>query len=145
MKNYQTVILDFDGVVVESVGIKDDAFAELFKDFPGHAAAIMQYHRSNNATIRYEKFRHIYEDILDLLYTAEVSTRLGTQFSQMVFEKIVNCPFVNGAMEFLQEYRQKALLYLVSVNPSQELKAILEARGINQYFSEVYAHPWGQG
>lgn len=144
MKNYHAVILDFDGVVVESVGIKDDAFQELFKDFPAHMAVIMQYHRANNATIRYEKFRYIYEEILDLPYTAEVSTRLGTQFSKMVFEKIVNCPFVNGALEFLEEHRTKSLLYVVSINPVQELKSILAARKIDHFFSEVYAHPWGK-
>ncbi len=144
MKNYQAVILDFDGVVVESVGIKDDAFAELFKDFPAYLPAIMKYHQANNATIRYEKFRYIYEEILGLPYTAEVSTRLGLQFSKMVFEKIVNCPFVRGAMEFLEEYRQKSLLYLVSVNPAQELKAILANRKIDHFFSDVYAHPWGK-
>jgi phosphoglycolate phosphatase-like HAD superfamily hydrolase len=144
MKNYQAVILDFDGVVVESVGIKDDAFMELFKDFPAYLPAIMQYHRSNNATIRYEKFRYIYEEILGEAFTAEISARLGAQFSKMVFEKIVNCPFVNGAMEFLNEYHPKALLYLVSINPAQELRSILAARKIDHFFSEVYAHPWGK-
>jgi len=144
MKNYKVVILDFDGVVVESVGIKDDAFAELFKDFPAYLPVIMQYHRANNATIRYEKFRYIYEEILGEPYNAEVSTRLGGQFSKMIFDKIVNCSFVAGAPEFLQEYHAKALLYLVSINPVQELKSILAQRKIHQFFSEVYAHPWGK-
>ncbi len=144
MKNYQAIILDFDGVIVESVGIKDDAFRELFKDHPHHLSAIMQYHRANNATIRYEKFRVIYEEILSLPYTAQISAELGVQFSKMIFEKIVLCPFVKGAPEFLEEFRQRSILYLVSINPQEELKAILAARKIDHFFSEVYTHPWGK-
>ncbi len=144
MKNYQAIILDFDGVIVESVGIKDDAFRELFKDFPHHLEAIMKYHLANNATIRYEKFKVIYEEILGLPYTAAVSTQLGLQFSKMIFEKIVVCPFVTGAVEFLDYFSRQSLLYLVSINPSEELKAILSARKIDYYFNEVYAYPWGK-
>ncbi len=144
MKNYQAVILDFDGVIVESVGIKDDAFRELFKDYPHHLNAIMQYHRVNNATIRYEKFRVIYEEILGLPYSAEVSSRLGVQFSKMIFEKILLCPYVKGAPEFLEHFSQQSLLYLASINPAEELKAILAARKINHYFSDVYAYPWSK-
>lgn len=144
MKNYQAIILDFDGVIVESVGIKDDAFRELFKEFPHHLDAIMTYHLTNNAIIRYEKFKVIYEEILGLPYTAEVSTRLGAQFSKMIFEKIVLCSFVKGAEELLKEFQRQALFYLVSINPLQELKAILAAKKIDHYFSDVYAYPWGK-
>ncbi len=144
MKNYRAIILDFDGVIVESVGIKDDAFRELFKDFPHHLDAIMKYHFANNATIRYEKFKVIYEEILGLPYTGAISAQLGVEFSKMIFEKIVLCPFVKGAPEFLEQFKGQSLLYLVSINPAQELKAILAARKIDHYFSDVYAHPWGK-
>lgn len=144
MKNYQAIILDFDGVIVESVGIKDDAFRELFKDFPHHLDSIMTYHLTNNATIRYEKFKVIYEEILGLPYTGEVSARLGAQFSKMIFEKIVLCPFVKGALEFLEEFERQALFYLVSINPAQELRLILAAKKIDQFFSDIYAYPWGK-
>ncbi len=144
MKNYHAIILDFDGVIVESVGIKDDAFRELFKDFPHHLDAIMRYHCANNATIRYEKFRVIYEEILGLPFSAAVSTQLGVQFSKMIFEKIVLCPFVEGASEFLEKFSKESLLYVVSINPAEELKAILEARKIDHYFSDVYAYPWSK-
>lgn len=144
MTKYQAVILDFDGVLVESVGIKDNAFKELFKDFPQQLGSIMQYHRTNNATIRYEKFRFIYEEIIGTPYTADISEYLNAQFSKMIFEKIVLCPFVNGAQEFLEHFGSQSLLYLVSVNPLEELKSILRERKLSHFFTEVYAHPWGK-
>ena len=41
------LILDFDGVVIESNAVKTDAFDHVFGRFPDHAAAMMAYHHSN--------------------------------------------------------------------------------------------------
>lgn len=142
MTSYKTVILDFDGVIVESLAIKDKAFEEVFKDFPTELPEIMKYHRAHNAIIRYEKFRYIYEVILQKPYTAEIAERLSAQFSHFVFEQIVSCPYVRGAKEFLDEFQRHVLLYLVSINPPQELRRILAARKLDGYFTDVYAHPW---
>ena len=65
-KRCRLLILDFDGTLVESVGVKDEAFALLFKDFPEHLDDIMQYHISHNATIRFEKFEYIFNNILHM-------------------------------------------------------------------------------
>lgn len=142
MISYKIIILDFDGVIVESLSIKEQAFEEVFRDFPDKLPEIMEYHRAHNAIIRYEKFRHIYEVILQKPYTAELAERLSKQFSKIVFDQVVHCPYVPGAKEFLDWARQEALLYLVSINPLPELKNILAARKLEHYFSDVYAHPW---
>ena len=95
LKSYHVIVLDFDGVIVESVEIKDRAFEILFQGFPTHLGAIMQYHRSHNATIRYEKFKFIYEDILGQPYTEAGANRLSNDFSRIVFDQI--CPLSAGA------------------------------------------------
>ena len=43
----KTIILDFDGTLVESVGIKDAAFEALFSEYPEHLECIMAYHLSH--------------------------------------------------------------------------------------------------
>ena len=99
---FKTIILDFDGTIVESVGIKDQAFRELFRGYPECLDRIMDYHLAHNATIRYDKFQYITENILGQVYTEEAKQRLSGQFSDLVFERIVNCPYVNGARDFLE-------------------------------------------
>lgn len=141
-KLYHVIVLDFDGVIVESVEIKDRAFEILFQGFPAHLGAIMQYHRSHNATIRYEKFKFIYEDILGQPYTEAVANRLSNDFSRIVFDQIVRCPLVRGAEDFLDSFCRTVFLYLVSINPKEELQAILRTRQLNGFFTDVYAHPW---
>lgn len=140
--NIKVIILDFDGVILESVGIKDRAFGKLFENHPQHLPQIMEYHLSNNATIRFDKFKYIYENILHLTYNDEIEKKLSKQFSGGIVDQIIRCPYVAGAHDFLEDFVEKMPLYLVSVNPPEELGSILASRDLARYFKDVYAHPW---
>jgi phosphoglycolate phosphatase len=139
---FKVIILDFDGTIVESVGIKDAAFRELFKEYPWLLDDIMDYHLSQNATIRFEKFRHITENILKKQYTEEIAADLSDRFSQMVFQRIVSCAYVPGALDFMRYFQNKIPLFMISISPSDELERILRARNLKKYFKRIYADPW---
>jgi phosphoglycolate phosphatase-like HAD superfamily hydrolase len=136
------VILDFDGVVVESVDIKTEAFRELFQEHP-NVEEIVQYHLGNNPFSRFIKFKYIYENILEREYTEEVKQELGRKFSEIVFQKVVECPYVNGAEEFLRIFSRVLPIYLISATPQQELESIVAKRNIGGYFREVWGIPPG--
>ncbi len=140
--SFKVVVLDFDGVIVDSVGIKDDAFRALFADRPDELDAIMSYHRANNATIRFEKFKFITENILRQPFSETAQEKLNVRYSQFVVEKIIACPFIEGAPDFLEHFSKRSSLYLASINPKEELAGILKARELGKYFKSVYAHPW---
>jgi len=138
----KVIVLDFDGVIVESVGIKDRAFEQLFKDYPDCIEEIMEYHLSHNATVRFEKFKHITENILRRNYTKETEENLSQRFSHLVFNNIIECPYVAGAEDFLEYFYKKIPLYVASASPERELREIIEARGLGKYFKRIYAIPW---
>ncbi len=138
----KALILDFDGVIVESVAIKDWAFAELFKDYPDRLDEILRYHRSHNAVIRFEKFRHIVQEILGQPFDGKTQDRLSRRFSSLVVKKIIVCPLVAGAREFLDVYKNRVPLFLVTINPQTELGTILKKRRLDGYFKGIYAFPW---
>ena len=135
------ILLDFDGVIIESVGIKDEAFEKLYQNYPKHLPQIMEYHLSHNATIRFIKFRYIAENILNEPYSAKKELELSQKFSDLVFDRIVECPFVEGAIEFLEYFFAKVPLYLISMSPEDELLNVLKLRGLKKYFKQVYSNP----
>lgn len=142
MPELKAIIFDFDGTLVESVGIKDEAFRELYSGYPEHLDEIMAYHLSHNHTVRFIKFRHISENILGKGYTTEDKDMLSEEFSRIVYQSIVECPFVPGAMELLTACRDKIAIYLVTKSPEEELERILDARGLQPYFTKVYPASW---
>ncbi|MCP4652316.1 MAG: HAD family hydrolase [Candidatus Omnitrophica bacterium] len=139
---FKVIALDFDGTLVESVGIKDKAFEDLFKNYPDKIDEIMRYHLANNATIRYTKFKYITEHILNKTYTQQLEDQMCAQYSDYVLKSIIACPYVDGAMDFLDYFYDKVPMYIATVNPKDEFMRILNKRGIAKYFKDVYAYPW---
>ena len=139
---FKAIIFDFDGVLLESVDIKDFAFKTLFKDYPEHLEKIMDYHLSNNATVRFEKFRYITENILGKGYDEGTEKNLSKIFSGLVFRSLVDCPFVEGAREILDSFQDNIPIYIASRSPADELDKILETRKLKKYFKKIYAVPW---
>ena len=135
------LILDFDGVIVESVGIKTEAFRKLFSAYPEQLEAIIDFHLSNDGLSRYKKFDHIYPSILGQSLDKEESARLGIRFTELVLEQIKACPFVPGAVDFLEEFKGRVPIYIASGTPEPELREIVKVRGLESYFTGVFGSP----
>lgn len=135
------IILDCDGVLLESVSAKTDAFRTLFSSVPDNVDEIIAFHIENGGMSRYDKFRHIYANILNKDLSKEEFDTLSKNFSSVVYQKVIESPFVDGAVEFLEKYHTKIPLYVVSATPEQELLQILLERGILPYFKGTYGSP----
>jgi phosphoglycolate phosphatase-like HAD superfamily hydrolase len=141
MEKITSIILDFDGVILESVSVKTEAFRKLFKFAPHHVSAIVKFHLDNGGMSRYDKFQHIYENILIEDLTPLKYNELSEQFSRLVMEEVIRAPFVPGAQEFLDAYHVKIPLWVVSATPLEELCQIVQRRKISHYFKGVYGAP----
>jgi len=94
--------------------------------------------------IRFEKFKHIIENIIRKEYTSAMQEELCKSFSNLVYKKIIQCPFVDGAKDLLEDFEGNISMYISSINPSDELSAVMKERGLSKYFKKVYAHPWSK-
>jgi len=137
----KVIILDFDGVIIESNDIKDRAFANIFREYPDNYDKMMAYHYSHNAVYRYEKFRYFVEDVLKLSDCSDLIDGLVKKFNNLTEKAILECPFVNGASEFLDYVYKKYPLYLVSATPQKELNNVLDTRSLRGYFIKVFGAP----
>ena len=141
MDKIKIIILDFDGVILESMDIKTNAFKELFKDYPEHLDAIVEYHIRNGGVSRFKKFSYIYNNILKLPLDENKLKELGEEFSHLVLQEMLRCPFVQGVQDFLDEYSKKVGLFIASGTPQEELHLIVNERGLLDYFKGVYGTP----
>lgn len=136
----EVIILDFDGVVIESNDIKTKAFELVFSEFPLYAEEMMRFHFNNISLSRVEKFNY-----LAVLTGRESDSKfkeaLAKKFSDNVLKNILSAPFVKGAERFLGAFKPRFPLYLASVTPSSELQFILERRNLLHWFRGVYGCP----
>lgn len=138
---FKVIILDFDGVILESLDIKTKAFLKVYQDYPEHADEIAQYHLQNGGVSRYKKFVHINSNILKIPIDKDKVEELANIFSEAVVDEMLQCPFVGGALEFLENYSTVARLYVASGTPHDELRFIVEKCGLTQFFNGVYGTP----
>ncbi len=141
MSSLRAVILDFDGVIIESNVLKTMAFERLFARFPDHAATMMAYHHTHVSESRFVKFAHLVTERLGRPAGDPLIAELGEMFSRELARLIDDCPMVAGAGEFLARVGARVPLYLASMTPEEELRGILDRRRLAWRFAGVYGCP----
>jgi HAD superfamily hydrolase (TIGR01549 family) len=137
-----TLILDFDGVIVESIPLKTVAFQKIFSfASPEHLDEIIAFHLDNGGMSRYDKFRHIYANILNEPLTPEQEERLASEYVGLIFDAMLTVPYVEGAKELLRDCSRVLPLYIVSATPEAEMHEIARRRDLTKYFVRIYGSP----
>ncbi|MFN8413194.1 MAG: HAD-IA family hydrolase [Anaerolineales bacterium] len=140
----KAILFDFDGVIVDSVNIKTEAFRELFSHEKEHLVEIIDFHLANGGMSRFVKFEIIYRDILNKPLSNEKLQELGESFSRLVSQKVAECQYMPGALEFIQKYSEKLPLFIASGTPQNELLEIMAHRKLTSYFREIHGTPRGK-
>ena len=138
----RAVVFDFDGVVLESADVKTDAFVELFAPHGAEIAAkVREHHLANLGISRFKKFAWIYEHLLGRAITDDESRALGERFSALALDKILVAPLVPGAEAALAALGASHPLFVASGTPADELRLIVDRRGLAPRFREVHGTP----
>jgi phosphoglycolate phosphatase-like HAD superfamily hydrolase len=138
----RAVAFDFDGVIVESVEVKTAAFLALFADRPDLHDAIRRHHLEHLGRSRYEKLSWIHRELLGEPLDETRLAELGERFSGLVFEATVACPLVPGAVATLEALAAAGLpAFVASGTPEEELREIIERRGLARHFEGVRGSP----
>jgi phosphoglycolate phosphatase-like HAD superfamily hydrolase len=139
---YTDVFFDFDGVLVESLEVKEQALAGLYAPW-GEAvmATVLAHHRANGGMSRYEKFRLHHPTLLGLpideAEVAEMDRRMSTQ----VEAAVIAVAQVPGAVALLERLQPLCRLHVVSATPEPELHRVVQGRGWWPYFTTVNGSP----
>lgn len=143
-KNLDAFFLDFDGVVVESADIKTQAFYDLYLPYGIELANnAKNYHLQYQGVSRYKKFDEIHKLFLHKVCSEDENEKLAAKFSEIVFEKIIEAPLVNGVLDFLKKMQlQEIPVFLLSATPHEELLTICNVREILSYFKSAYGAPY---
>jgi phosphoglycolate phosphatase-like HAD superfamily hydrolase len=144
LKNLEVFFLDFDGVVVESAHIKTQAFYDLYLPYGVDVAEkARDHHLQYQGVNRYKKFDEIHKLFLNKVCSEDEKEKLSAKFSEIVFEKIIEAPLVDGVLDFLKKMQLHEIpVFLLSATPHEELLAICSTREILNYFKGAYGAPY---
>ena len=138
----KAIIFDFDGVIVDSVGLKSEAFSEIYSKYGNNIKnKVIKHHESNGGISRFEKFKYYHKKFLNKKITTKELEKILNQFSSLVMSKVVKAEYVEGAIDFIQDNFNDYLLFISTATPTFEINQILIKRKINFFFKEVYGSP----
>ncbi len=139
---YDALMFDFDGVICDSVDVKTQAFKALYEHHgPDIWQAVVRYHHDHGGISRYEKIRHYERLVHGTEPDQKTVNKLAGKFSDLVVQKVVESDYIEGALEALQQTSTYLSLYVVSGTPEDELRHIVQARGLSGFFDGIYGSP----
>lgn len=141
--DWKAVFWDFDGVILDSVNVKTEAFSQMFSQYgPEIQKAVVEYHLNHGGISRFEKFRHYYQEFLKMPITDDELSRLNKEFSALVVQKVIQSPYIEGALENLELLKMNKIpCYVVSGTPEKEITFIIESKGLRDFFTEIHGAP----
>ena len=139
---YDAIFLDFDGVIVESLAVKIQAFRTLYAPYGLEVEnKAVAYYVGHAGIPRGFRIRECHRAFLGReLLDAEVQ-ELAARFGDLVEDGVVACDWVPGARAFLDRYHRALPLFVVSATPNEELQRIVERRGIADPFASIHGSP----
>ncbi len=136
------LIFDFDGVIVDSVQLKVDAFLEMYRGQPPEILqAVEHYQRYHGGISRSRKFAYFEAELLGRPANEARIADLSERYARLVEEKVVASPLIAGAEEFLTRYAKDIPCYVISGTPERELQRIADRRGLTPYFKRLMGFP----
>ena len=129
-----TIIWDFDGVIVFSDAIRIQAFEySLRKVSPKIVEKFLVYHRDNGGISRFDKFSKFFEDKDCAKYLDDYSQYI----KENLFKKNVINKEVINRISSLQSYNH----IICSASETVELNALVEFLNLRMFFSAVFGSP----
>lgn len=140
---YQAIFFDFDGVILDSVNVKTEAFAAMFHQYGSKVQRqVVDFHLANGGMSRFKKFEHYYKNLLHRDVSQNELVLLGDKFTELSLQGVIDSPFMPGALETLKLLSfTKTPCFIVSGTPHDEIKHIIQQKDLSAYFLEVHGSP----
>lgn len=141
IKNYQTIALDCDGVILNSNKIKTESFYEIALPF-GNEIAIhfLNFHKKNGGISRFNKIQYLVREILkqdDVLLELE----LLKKFSELINQRLIKSE-VSSYLDSLRLAAPDSKMLVVSGGEQEELRKLFIIKNIDCYFEGgIYGSP----
>lgn len=139
----KAIVFDFDGVLVDSVGLKNQAFEEIYQEHFGELTPdVQEYITKHGGLERAKKFTHFYEKSEGRPPTLDELELLSKLFAMKVKQVMIERALIPGVAKTLEELHKRNIpMYIASGTPHEELKEICHQIGLKEYFVEIYGAP----
>lgn len=136
------LVFDCDGVILDSVPVKTNAFGRLAEPYGAEARdRFVMYHMRHGGVSRYRKFAWFFQEVLGREITPEESEQWGRDFVRFSLDEVRKCALIPGVLETLRKWHGRLKLYVCSGAPGGEVRDVLTERKLAGFFDGIFGSP----
>ena len=139
----KNIIFDFDGVILDSVPVKTEAFRKLFSEYNKELVdRFVEYHLKNGGVSRYDKIRYFFNSLLKKSISNEEIVSLANKYSLLTKEKLSDPKYlIYDTLRFIEKNYKRYNMHIASGADEGDLKYICQKLEINNYFKTIEGSP----
>ena len=139
----KTILWDFDGVILDSMKVRDLGFEQIFKDHNKELIdQLLVFHRKNGGLSRYVKIRYFFEELLGEYISEEVVKEYAGKFSLLMRKELTNTKnLILDSVKFIENNYENYNFHIVSGSDQEELRFLCKELRIKKYFKSINGSP----
>ena len=139
----KNILWDFDGVLMDSMAVRDEGFRAVLQEFPpDQVNQLLSYHRRNGGLSRYVKFRYFFETIRQEKASESTLSNLASAFSAIMRERLTNPDLlITDSINFVKANHQHFRMHIVSGSDQEELVYLCQRLQLSTYFNSIHGSP----
>lgn len=139
------IFWDFDGVILNSMVVRDQGFVEVLKDYDDRdVEELLAFHRKNGGLSRYVKFTHFFENIIEDQSFGGKDLKFYTDEFSRIMKKLLTNPelLISDSVDFIKRCHSEGIpMHIVSGSDGNELRYLCAELGIASYFLSINGSP----
>jgi HAD superfamily hydrolase (TIGR01549 family) len=141
----KTILFDFDGVLIDSMSVRDEGFKIIAEKSTNDKTIIedfLKYHRLNAGLSRFVKIKYLYENMLNKSISENEIQNFANEFSTLMKNKLIdNSILIGQTIEFIKSIHKDFNLHIVSGSEEKELNYLCRLHDLSKYFITIEGSP----
>lgn len=139
----KVILFDFDGVILNSLPVRDYGFRKIFEDYSSSAVEMLiNYHTLNGGLSRFNKIEYFYTEILKQKISEDKIQMYAHKFSKIMKSELINSKYlIKETIEFIKKNYKNYIFHIVSGSEQKELQFLCKELNINNYFKTIEGSP----
>ncbi|WP_394909627.1 HAD family hydrolase [uncultured Helicobacter sp.] len=137
------IIWDFDGVILDSLAVRDYGFREILREFDSaRIEELIAYHQRNGGLSRFHKIAYFFDEILHQPISSDEVARYATRFSEIMRRELSSPKYlIRDSLEFIERWHETMCFHIASGSEHSELNFLCQSLGIAKYFRSIHGSP----
>jgi phosphoglycolate phosphatase-like HAD superfamily hydrolase len=143
MNEIKNILWDFDGVILDSMPIRDYGFRKIFEHYPNKLVEeFIKYHRINGGLSRFHKIKYFYNELLNKKISEQQIQDYAEQFTIIMKEELTNKKYlIQDSVNFIKSNYKKYNFHIVSGSEHHELNYLCEKLDLAECFLSINGSP----